>query len=149
MSEKTVQNDISVDNCPKNLTDCIKLLVVGFNNEELDYIKNNDSITTHHVAGRSLRNNWHLWEPATPIVRWFKQNLGISHADDISSTILAAVWATVRKENFDPWEYVKQFKKHWYNMGVDPIGQGPMMFDRMKEVQAEIGNASAGGTKIE
>ena len=124
---------------PKTLSEAIQIAKNSLDSESLEYIKHNDSATQHHLLGRHLRNTWNLWDPANPLTRWFRHTLGITHGDDISGTILAAIWANIRNEEFDVVEHVKTYKRHWMNMGVHPIDQVPLTFDTAKELFAEIG----------
>jgi len=45
----------------------------------------------HHSYGRYLRNEYLLWEEYCPIVKWFKKQYNIEHADDISSLIIIGI----------------------------------------------------------
>ncbi len=118
--------------------ECVIALTESLSDADRAYIKTNDAVSVHHFTGRSIRNAWDLWNTAGELNRWFQNTLGISHADDISGTILAAVWAKVRNKPFNAWEHVKQYKRHWLSMGVTPIGQNPLTPELAQELFREL-----------
>lgn len=113
-------------NQPDTLEACVTYLVSQFSEEDLASIRSRPSTESHFSLGMELRNTWNLWNTSSELNRWFQKTLGISHGDDLSGTILAAVWAKVRNEPFVAWEHVKQYKRHWLRMGVSPMGQNPL-----------------------
>jgi hypothetical protein len=111
---------INLDVVPKNLNEAVNLLRSSIESvAEEESLKDTDGL--HFGLGMYLRNNWSLWERDTVLVQWFKNNLGIAHADDISGTILEAFAANLRGEEFDATAHVKRYIEHWKNMGIDPL----------------------------
>ena len=109
---------------PATLQSAVDLIIEGLDPEEITYIKTEDSATSQHFGvGRWLRNNWDLWDEEMPLQVWFRTNLGLGHADDISSIILDAVWCRIRGETYDLDSQVMQYKIHWLNEGIDPKTQ--------------------------
>lgn len=106
------------DIVPTNLNECIRVIVEDLSQEEIDGIKNpkSSSVQGHFGVGMYLRNSWSLWEADTHLVKWFKQEYGIEHADDISAIILECVWCEVRGEPWRDKEVAKQCLDHWKQM---------------------------------
>jgi hypothetical protein len=71
----------------------------------------------HHSYGRMLRNDLGLWNEDTAIVKWFKKEYNLDHADDISSLIIIAL---LFKDNDELADFVmekeaERFREHWRN----------------------------------
>lgn len=115
--------NLDLDKVPTTLDEAVEMLYASLEEEDKNFIKNESPDSIHHGAGRWLRNNWSLWQRETPLVQWFIKNLGIGHADDLSGTIHAALWAKVKGEKFDAIAHVEHYKKHWINFGVHPVTQ--------------------------
>jgi hypothetical protein len=109
---------LNLDVVPKNLEEAIGLLAEAVQNidERSAFL---DPVGLHMNFGMYLRNNWSLWDKETILVQWFVKNLGIIHADDISSTILEGVAACFRGEEFDPKKHVEFYKEYWESHGID------------------------------
>lgn len=111
---------LNLDKVPSNLDDAVKMLKEAIqNSEEKEQLK--DTAGLHFGLGMYLRNNWSLWQRDTVLVQWFKNNLGIAHADDISGTILEALAANLRGVPFDAKKHVQKYIEHWKKCGVDPL----------------------------
>lgn len=115
-----------MDRVPSNLDQAVEMIVTSLSDDERNYIIKCCPETFHFTTGMWLRNNWDLWDRDTIFVQWCIKNLEIGHADDISGTIFAAVWAWVRNERFDVIQHVQRYKDHWRKAGVDPITQKPL-----------------------
>ncbi len=112
---------INMDRVPRNLDEAVQMLKDSIQNaEETEQLK--DTAGLHFGLGMYLRNNWSLWERETILVQWFKNNLGIAHADDISGTILEALAASLKGEEFNAKEHVQRYIEHWKRAGVNPLG---------------------------
>ena len=81
---------LNPDMVPVNLEEAVKTLKEGLTADDILEIKKPqfDGASAHFTVGMMLRNEWSLWEKDTILVRWFKENYGIDHADDISGLIL-------------------------------------------------------------
>lgn len=79
-----------MENQPKNLNEALLQLphLLGKEDLEIFIATPEQYIPTyfHHGLGRYLRNKWELWWNS-PLAQYFK-NMGIIHADDMSSIIL-------------------------------------------------------------
>ena len=109
---------LNLDVVPKDLDDAVKLIIEGIEEEEREEF--NDPVGLHFSFGMYLRNNWSLWDKENRLVKWFVEKLGIIHADDISSTILSAVSASLKKESFNPSEHVQYYINYWLENGLNP-----------------------------
>ncbi len=109
---------------PDNLDKAVESIVSRLSQADVDRIKTGDPAHVHMSVGRYYRNDWRLWDRESPLVKWFIDNLGIVHGDDLSGTILSAVWAKVRNEPFDAIAHVQRYKDHWAKYGVDPMNHG-------------------------
>ena len=47
------------------------------------------------------------------IKKWFSDNLKLTHPDDISGTIIKAVWCKVNNEPFDPKQHAQKYIEYW------------------------------------
>lgn len=104
----------NVTKVPETLAECFVSLTQLLNDGEQDRImmsKEEDLCKYHHGLGRFIRNEWGLWT-AGPLKEHFK-NLGFIHPDDISSTIIEAYRAHLRKEVFDITTKIKSYKEYW------------------------------------
>jgi hypothetical protein len=81
----------------------------------------------HHVSGQYLRNTYFLWwyrnhgcsewpESKPELVQYFN-DLGITHADDMSSMILKTAWRKYHKVPIFEHEQVVQHKNFWKKQG--------------------------------
>jgi hypothetical protein len=106
------------DVVPSNLDEAIKFLKESLTEEDLREINRPMSVSTqyHFSDGMSIRNAWSLWDEETHLVKWFKQNYGVEHADDISGIILECLWNDVRGEPRRDKILVQQFIDHWKNL---------------------------------
>lgn len=75
----------------------------------------------HHGFGTNLRNAWKLWHKGTVLNQWFRDHLGLWHADDMSSIILNSFHARVYNYPYDPQADVERFKAHWAKYGINSI----------------------------
>jgi hypothetical protein len=112
---------LNLDVVPKNLDDAVRILKEAIKDEE-EAKQLQDTAGLHFGLGMYLRNNWSLWDTETVLVQWFKENLGIAHADDLSGTILEALAASLRGEEFDAKAHVQRYIEHWKRYGVNPLG---------------------------
>lgn len=53
----------------------------------------------HHGLGTSLRNNWGLRNPSSPLATWFRER-GVTDPDDMSGYVMSAFWARQRGMHF-------------------------------------------------
>lgn len=117
--------NLNKDVVPKNLEEAVNLLFHGLNVQELEWLATakDPDVQMHHAYGRWLRNNWSLWVKETPIVLWFRENLKLGHADDISGIILEALVAKVMDIPYDAVNRAKTFHEHWKKCGCNEFGE--------------------------
>jgi hypothetical protein len=77
----------------------------------------------HHGFGTHIRNTYDLWAKTSPINQWFQKHLGLSHGDDLSGIVLQMVWAKVRNAYFDPFAAAEKYRRHWIDMGMNPLAE--------------------------
>jgi len=103
---------------PKDLEDCFRILKNMGSSENLEEFKQHDPVEYHHGLGRLLRNEWGLWydpsgdRPETLIHRYMVE-LGLEHADDMSSLILTSFQRHLKGEPLKIEEQVAAHKKYW------------------------------------
>ena len=78
----------------------------------------------HFSIGMSLRNALGLWKPHTEsaLVKWFWDNLKLTHADDMSGIIMDALWHQVHCVPYgldDMKEAAKIYIEHWYKTLIE------------------------------
>ena len=85
-----------------------------------------DMYGMHFGFGMGIRNYYGLWDPESPLHKWFHKELGVGHADDMSGIILEALWYRTKDLQYDPSETIKGYTEHWaqYGLNLDqtPIG---------------------------
>jgi hypothetical protein len=103
------------DIVPSNLDEAVKVLKDSLTEEDLNEIRRPMSVSTqcHFGYGMAMRNAWSLWDTETRLVKWFKDNYGVEHADDISGIILECLWNDVRGEPRRDKILAERFIKHW------------------------------------
>jgi hypothetical protein len=106
---------INPDTVPINLEDAIKTLKEGLTPQDLVEIKKPDfdGARVHFTVGLMLRNEWSLWETDTILVKWFKENYGIEHADDLSGLILDCLVRDIQGLPRRDKELAKKYIDHW------------------------------------
>lgn len=83
-------------------------------------------VALHHNFGKHIRDSWHLWEPTSPLARYYQRFYGIGHADDMSSLIILDLLCRMRGESFDMRHYVEKYRDFWLNQKIDPVSQREM-----------------------
>jgi len=85
-----------------------------------------DMYGMHFGFGMGIRNYYGLWDPESPLHKWFHKELGVGHADDMSGIILEALWYRTKDLQYDPSETIKGYTEHWAQYGLNlrqtPIG---------------------------
>jgi hypothetical protein len=100
---------------PKNLIECFEALKKILTIEEVEDIKASEDNTVkyHHSLGRWMRNNWGLWGSSE--LKTYFEELGFTHADDMSSIILDSFHLYLNNLPLDSYleEQVKFYKDYW------------------------------------
>lgn len=106
---------INPDYVPYNLDDAVKTLKEGLTPDDIKEIKKEtfDAAKVHFTVGMMLRNEWSLWEKDTILVKWFKKNYGIDHADDLSGLIIDCLVQDVQGKPRRDKELAKRYIDHW------------------------------------
>ena len=96
---------------PENMEECFEELNKILTNNEIKEFKTKkeeDTIVKYHNGlGRYIRNKWGLWNDSV-LCNWFK-NLGIYHADDMSSIIILSFWRHLNKKPICIDDQVKDY----------------------------------------
>lgn len=112
---------IRMKRVPKNLEDCYWVFEQEFDEETIQQFKELEEkdmmAVTHHSLGRWLRNNWGLWDEKTELHRWFKNELGIFHADDMSGIILTSMHRKLNGKDIDLEGQVEFYQNYWKAKG--------------------------------
>ena len=111
---------IDPDSVPSTVSEAVDRLYSALNVEEIEEIRKQHQLGSHHGFGTFLRNNWSLWGD-TPLKRDAVATYKIAHADDISSLIRDWVVAKVCAEKFDPYEVCERFHEHWQRYGTTSL----------------------------
>jgi hypothetical protein len=106
---------INPDMVPINLEEAVKTLKEGLTPADFEEIKKDDfdAAKVHFTVGMMLRNEWSLWDKDSIMVRWFKENYGIEHADDVSGLILDCLVRDVQGLPRRDKELAKRYINHW------------------------------------
>lgn len=79
-----------------------------------------DVATVHFFGGMTLRNEWGMWDPESPLAKDFKTRFKLWMADDMSGLLLSEARATVLGEPFDRQAKIDHYHAHWRKHGFDP-----------------------------
>lgn len=106
---------INPDMVPINLEEAVKTLKEGLTPDDTKEIlkEDFDAAKVHFTVGLMLRNEWSLWDKDTVLVKWFKDNYGVDHADDLSGLILDCLVRDIQGLPRRDKELVKKFIDHW------------------------------------
>ena len=105
--------NLNQDIVPSNLEEAIQILIKSMSKKELDLIKNMNITELHFNIGRTIRNEWSLWDESSVLVKWFYKKYGVSHADDVSSLILECLIADLNNKPRQDKELAERFIEHW------------------------------------
>lgn len=111
------------DITPTNLNEAVDLLYSWLDNNDIARINTSSADMQHFTFGMYLRNTWKLWDKETPIVQWFRNELKIGHADDISGIILDSLYAKVKGEVLDLPLAIECYHTHWELCGCNEFGE--------------------------
>jgi hypothetical protein len=118
-----IEQPISLEHCFTILDTILKDKILFKNT-----LESNAMAMSHHGVGRYLRNNWFLWwspelaaeakdqgypQEKPAIVRYFNEQLNITHADDMSGIILTSYHRHLNKVDLKLDEQIKKYKEHW------------------------------------
>lgn len=117
---------------PKNLEECFKFF--DENVKDIEEFKNSSEREAvggcHMFLGRGLRNEWYLWwseellahckkegkpypEEKPELVKYFNDELGVFHADDMSSIILKSYHRKLNGKPLDLEKQAKYYQDFW------------------------------------
>lgn len=102
---------------PLNLNECFERLnEIMESAEDAEWFKNTseeEAVTNSHFGlGGWIRNNWKLWQKNEVLHQYFK-NLGLWHADDMSSVILTSYHRFVNNKEINLNEQIKHYMEYW------------------------------------
>lgn len=116
--------NIPQDHIPTTLDEAVELLKKTLTAQDIILIRDSDPEALvsqiHFGAGMNLRNDFSLWED-TPLKRWFQDNLGLGHADDLSSIIFKCLFRNIRGEPRELESMAIHYKEYWKEVGQDPL----------------------------
>lgn len=127
-----VMDEESVNKYPTDLEDAIEILKIFYNKSLQSCMTMTEKqflVNSHHMAGAFVRNEWHLWwyekhqfknwpKEKPIIVKWFN-DLGITHADDMSSIIMLSLFRNLSKQEINLDEQLSKCKQFWKNQGYE------------------------------
>ncbi len=89
--------------------------------ESLINIKTPQEFATvlHSGLGKTIRNNWNLWVPDSPLAEDFRLNWHITHADDMSAIIMMCAWQRLNNQITTPEFFADQFVRYWASASED------------------------------
>ena len=101
------------DHNPSSLEETITILASNLSAEEREVIAQEDASYFHNGVGRTIRNEWKLWDYSSPFAMYFAETYQIVHADDMSGMILQGLRAYVRSEEFYPDAVAAVYRDFW------------------------------------
>lgn len=107
------------DPIPTDLNECfvaIDKIMSRSEKTESEWFKTNEEknvvATVHHSFGRHLRNEWSLWNKESALHKYFS-NMGLWHADDISSVIITSYHRYINGKELDLKNQIDGYLKYW------------------------------------
>lgn len=107
---------------PTTLNECFEALTELLNDGERDQLMmcpDRDVIQYHHGLGRFIRNEWGLWQGG-PLSKHL-MSIGLRHPDDMSTIIVEAYRANLRKESYDINSKIEKYKEYWDKVDNEQI----------------------------
>ena len=100
---------------PKNLDECLQWLDKLVVDKKEVFKASEDRFVgmCHHGLGQKLRNEWELWSGGI-LAKYFKE-LGISHPDDMSETILRSFYRKINGKSINLDAQIKKHQEYWKN----------------------------------
>ena len=122
----------TLDILPKDLDEALDMLEQFFGKETMEKIASMDEDEfrkgAHFGHAAFIRNAWQLWwyeghqrhtgwSKTKPLLnKWF-EDIGITHADDMSSIIITCLHRKARRMDYDLVKQVKKYQDHWKKNG--------------------------------
>ncbi len=104
---------------PKNLDECLEYLDLNVTaDEKIDFALMDERgaiCAIHFGAGMSMRNSWGLWGN-NDLTRFFN-DLGIYHADDMSSIIYTSFHRKLHGQDLDLVGQINHYIEYWIKAG--------------------------------
>lgn len=103
---------------PTNLSECFMALdnIFSESAEEATWFKSTEeeeAVSAFHMGfGQDIRNKWGLWTRDTELYKVFS-NMGLWHADDMSSVILTSYHRKINGRELALKEQVQYFMDYW------------------------------------
>lgn len=101
---------------PTNLDEAVAALMKMLPHDQLKLFKSWDyeeaQASAHHSVGRKIRNEWELWFDS-PLSEWFRKELRVTHADDMSGMIFDALWCDLNGTPRRTAELFAKYQEHW------------------------------------
>lgn len=120
---------------PATLDDALDTLLAGMPDEDRESVREMPLeeflAKAHHVIGRTIRNDFKLYDAESPLVNEFCRVFNIfGHPDDISGYLLTQVWGKVkglgRREYMELCvDRIERSRQHWIKEGKDPVTGKP------------------------
>lgn len=103
---------------PKNINECFEVLDDIFSGsikeqEEFKNLPEEKAVSSfHNGLGRWIRNSWGLWTKDTDLYILLS-NMGLWHADDMSSVILASYHKKIHGKDLLLKEQIQYYTDYW------------------------------------
>jgi hypothetical protein len=105
---------------PKDLDEAVVALRQMLPQSELDRFRSwsyeEAQAAAHHSVGRKIRNEWRLWHDS-PLSEWFRNELRVTHADDMSGMIFDALWCDLNEQPRRTAKLFAEYQEHWARWG--------------------------------
>jgi hypothetical protein len=105
--------NLNQDRVPANLEEAVKLLKEAMSDVEKILVEEMTRSDLHLTVGQLIRNEWSLWATENVLTKWFKENYGVDHADDVSGIILECVIADLNDRPRRDKELANEYIDHW------------------------------------
>jgi hypothetical protein len=133
-----IKEEDNRDPIPKDLDEAVTVFIAGMRDKDKELVIREGDFPHgwHFLGGMRLRNSWGLWTGSVLAI-WFESK-GITHADDMTGIIEAAVTAKLCNEHFDLGAAIARTQFFWSKKenGGHPNGIPPAPW-RQKNIEPE------------
>jgi hypothetical protein len=130
-----IKEEDNRDPIPKDLDEAVTVFIAGMRDKDKELVIREGGFPHgwHFFGGMRLRNSWGLWTGSV-LALWFESK-GITHADDMTGIIAAAVTRKLQNQPYHLESAIFQHQVYWAKKenGGHPNGIPPAPWRETKE----------------
>lgn len=107
---------INFEKTPETWQKAVLAVCSNLSTEELKELREHGYCAFHPSVGRQIRNEWGLWDSKSPLHKSFKEEFGLTHADDMSGILLQAAHALASGKDMEFHKWAEEYLAYWEMM---------------------------------